>query len=84
MTKNIPNDQKYTKWPKIYQMAKNIPNGHKIYAMAVYIPNSNKIFHHFPFHGLPKFTKIVSFGMKIHHLATFRRPRNGILLRLKK
>jgi hypothetical protein len=26
---------KYTKWPKIYQMAKNISNGHKIYQMAI-------------------------------------------------
>jgi hypothetical protein len=26
---NIPNGQKYTKWPKKYQMAKKIPNGQK-------------------------------------------------------
>jgi hypothetical protein len=40
-----------------YQNWKNIPNGHKIYQ-------------HRPFNVPPKFTHILTFGLKMCHLAT--------------
>jgi hypothetical protein len=43
---------KYTKRPQ------NIPNDHK-----VHIPNGHEINQKIPFQGIPKFTKIMNFGL---------------------
>jgi hypothetical protein len=52
--------------------AKNVPTDHKMYKKDLKcdkwqqnIPNRNKKYQHFPFQGLPKYTWIGNFGMKI-------------------
>jgi hypothetical protein len=78
MANNIPNGQKYTKWPKIYQMAntyqmaENIPKWPKVYQMTIQYAkwqqdrrNVHKIYQQLSLQGTPKFTKIVIFGLKI-------------------
>jgi hypothetical protein len=50
--KNIPNDHKITKWTY------NIPNG--LFQRAI------KIYQHSLFQGPPKYTQIVTFGLKIY------------------
>jgi hypothetical protein len=62
--KNVENGRKIGR----YKLVVEIPNCHKIcrYKFVVEIPNCQNIL----FEGLPKYTKIWSFGMQIHHLAT--------------
>jgi hypothetical protein len=57
--KNVPNDNKYTKWPqKCSKWSYNRPDGHKIYQ-------------HLSLLDPPKFTQIGIFGLKaICYLAT--------------
>jgi hypothetical protein len=43
----------------INQLPQNIPNVHK------YIPNDHKIYQHLPLQGLPTFTLLGIFGLKI-------------------
>jgi hypothetical protein len=47
--KNITNDH------KVYQ------NGHEIHQIALKMPNGFKMHQHFPFHGLQKYAKILTF-----------------------
>jgi hypothetical protein len=42
----------------------NFANDHKVYQRVI-----GTRFQKFPFHGLPKFTNIGDFGIKIYHLA---------------
>jgi hypothetical protein len=64
-------------WYMVPQPEKNVPNKHKMYHMVIKYPkcpinisNGHTIFKHFPIKGLPKFTQIGIFGLKINHLAT--------------
>jgi hypothetical protein len=61
----------------------NVPNKHKMNQMAIKypkclqnIPNGHKICQHCPILGPPKFTQMMSFGLKINHLATLRTGPN--------
>jgi hypothetical protein len=58
---NIP------KLEKICQITTKLPNGHKIYKIAVLHSKNVPIF---SFPGLPKFSHIGLFGLKMYHLAT--------------
>jgi hypothetical protein len=61
---NMPNWEKYNKWPKLCQTAIN-------YTKWPYnIPNGHKNIQQLPFKGPPKFTQIGIFGLKTNHLAT--------------
>jgi hypothetical protein len=75
-----------------YQNRKRKSNDHKLYQIAIYytkwsyiIPNGRKIYQHFPFIGLPKFTQIDIFGLRINHLATLflsNFQRNLVMLKI--
>jgi hypothetical protein len=58
---------KYTKLLQKYSMAI------KYTKTAIKIPNGRAIHQKFPSQGLPKYTRIRIFGMKINYLATLRK-----------
>jgi hypothetical protein len=62
---SIPKREKYTKCPWTFnQIAINVSFGYMI------IPGGQKCNPNFQFQGLPKYTKIVIFGVQLYHLAT--------------
>jgi hypothetical protein len=61
---NIPKWEKYAKLPKIYK------NGRKIYQINKNIPNGHMIYQHLTLQDPPKFTQVGIFCLKIYHLAT--------------
>jgi hypothetical protein len=52
---NIPNWEKYNKWPQ------TIPTAVNYTKWPWNIPNGHKIYQHLPFRGTPKFTQIWDF-----------------------
>jgi hypothetical protein len=65
MAKNVPNGQKCTKWPKMYQMTVI-----DIFQIAREYTN---LFHSKALQNLPK---LGFFGLKINHLATLQQTGN--------